>query len=60
MISDEQAKRVYDLMVEVWGDNLPNPEHEPRRAEHYLKLLRYYQPSKLQEALNGTDASTQT
>jgi hypothetical protein len=53
MITDEQAERVYQAMVEVWGDKLPNPIHEPRRIEYYLKMFRYCHGDKLIKALEG-------
>jgi hypothetical protein len=60
MITDEQAQRIYDAMVDIWGDNLPHPEHEPRRAEYYMKMFSYCHPNRLQEALNGNSGSTQS
>lgn len=57
MVTDEQAKRIYDEMVDLWGDNLPNPDHEPRRAEQYMKMFRYCHPERLKRALDGQGTS---
>jgi hypothetical protein len=40
MTNEELEQFVKDLM-EHYGDNLPNPEHEPKRFEYYLKLFKY-------------------
>lgn len=41
-MTDEEALRFWEELVEHFGDYLPNPEHEPRRFAHCVKLLKYY------------------
>lgn len=41
-MSDEEALKIYDLMVEYFGDDLPDPEHEPIRFAHFFKVFKYY------------------
>jgi hypothetical protein len=53
MITDEQAQRIIDAMVNVWGDALPNPDHEPLRFNYYVKLFKYAHPQTVQQALQG-------
>lgn len=40
-MTDEEVVKVYQEMREMFG-SLPNPEHEPIRFAHYVKLYRYY------------------
>jgi len=40
-MSDEEIIKLYDDMVEEFGDKLPNPEHYPNVFLYYLKLYRY-------------------
>lgn len=40
-MTDEQIEAAYNEMVEMWGDKLPNPEHEPIRFGYYVRLYRY-------------------
>lgn len=52
MLTDEQAQKIYDAMVEEWGDRLPNPEHHPKQAEYYIKLFKYSHSKTLEQILN--------
>lgn len=40
-MTDEEVLKLYDEMVEMYGDKLPNPEHEPRQFQYYIKLFLY-------------------
>jgi hypothetical protein len=44
-MSSEELEKIYDEMVEIFGDNLPNPEQEPIRFAYYVKLYKYYHVS---------------
>ena len=39
-MTDEEVLKLYDEMVEMYGDKLPNPEHEPRQFQYYIKLYK--------------------
>jgi hypothetical protein len=41
-MTDEDALAIYNLMVEYFGDDLPDPEHEPIRFAHFYKVFKYY------------------
>lgn len=41
-MTDEEVLAHYEKMVEIYGDSLPHPEHEPKRFAHYVKMYRYY------------------
>jgi hypothetical protein len=40
-MSDEEIIKMYDEMIELWSDKLPNFEHEPIRFAYYVKMYRY-------------------
>jgi hypothetical protein len=40
-MTDEEVLKLYDEMVEMYGNKLPNPEHEPRQFQYYIKLFLY-------------------
>jgi hypothetical protein len=40
-MSDEEIIKTYDEMVELWGDKLPNFEHEPIRFTYYVRMFKY-------------------
>jgi hypothetical protein len=44
-MSNEELEKIYKEMVEIFGDNLPNPEQEPIRFAYYVKLYKYYHVS---------------
>ena len=44
-LTDEEVLKMYDDMLEYFGE-LPNPEHEPRRFAHYVKVYKYYNADK--------------
>ena len=42
----EQVKERYEKLVDVYGDQLPDPKHEPRRFEYYVKLYTWIEQIK--------------
>ena len=40
-MTNEEIEVAYNEMVQMWGDKLPNPEHEPIRFGYYVRLYRY-------------------
>lgn len=40
-MTDEELNKIIDEMFDIFG-TLPNPEQEPIRFKHYIKLYRYY------------------
>jgi hypothetical protein len=41
-MTDEDALMQYERMKEIFGDSLPDPEHEPIRFAHFVKMYKYY------------------
>jgi hypothetical protein len=41
-MSDEQVLKMYEELLEYYGDNLPNPEHYPIQFAQCVKLWKYY------------------
>lgn len=41
-MTDEEVLHQYNKMVEVFGDQLPHPVHEPIRFAYYVKLYKTY------------------
>jgi len=41
-MTNEEIENAYNEMVEMWGDRLPNPEHEPLRFAYYVRMWKYY------------------
>lgn len=41
-MTDEEIQKMYEEMCEYYGDDMPNPEQEPLRFAHYVKLWKYY------------------
>jgi hypothetical protein len=52
-MTDEEALKTYDLMKEIYGDNLPDPETSPRAFAYYVKLYRYYHVEQHSENSNS-------
>ena len=40
-MTDQEIQTAYEDMVEMWGDKLPNFEHEPIRFAYYVRLYKY-------------------
>ncbi len=50
-MQNEELERIYNEMVEIFGEKLPNPEQEPVRFAYYVKLYKYYhKPSAFSSA----------
>ena len=41
-MTDEEALSFYNELVEHFGDNLANFEHQPKIFAYQVKLYRYY------------------
>lgn len=41
-MSDEEVLAAYEEMVDIWGDKLPNPDHEPKRFAFYVRMYQYF------------------
>jgi hypothetical protein len=41
-MTDEEVLAKYEAMKERFGDDLPDPEHEPIRFAYYVKVFNYY------------------
>lgn len=37
-MTNEEVLRIYEEMVKMFGDKLPNPEHCPREFAYFVKL----------------------
>ena len=40
-INDDQANQLYDVMYQIFGNNLPHPITEPKRFAYYVKLYKH-------------------
>ena len=40
-MTNEELKKFAKELVEHYGDKLPNPDHEPKRFEYYVKLFMH-------------------
>ena len=40
-MTSEEIEAAYNEMIELWGDKLPNFEHEPIRFEYYVRMYKY-------------------
>ena len=38
-MTNEELEKFAKELVEHYGDKLPNPDHEPKRFEYYVKLF---------------------
>ena len=41
-MTDEEILLKYNELCEYYGNDLPNPEQEPIRFAHYVKLFNFY------------------
>lgn len=41
-MTDEEATKIYENMKEYFTKDMPNPEQEPIRFSHYMKLFKFY------------------
>lgn len=49
-MTDEQALKFYEELVEHYGDNLPNFEHYPKQFAQCVKLFRYYKSNQNEDS----------
>jgi hypothetical protein len=49
-MTDEELEKTLDEMREMFGSNFPNPEQEPIRFRHYVKLYKFYKERNQNEA----------
>lgn len=40
-MTDADLEHIYNNMVLMFGDRMPNPEREPRRFTYYVKLYKH-------------------
>ena len=40
-ITDDQANQLYDVMYQIFGDNMPHPERQPKAFEYYVKIYKH-------------------
>lgn len=45
-MTDEQALSIYEDMKRIYGQNLPDPDHEPIRFKYYYTLYKKYHGEK--------------
>lgn len=42
-MTDAQVNRIYNALVDHYGDSLPSFEHQPVEFAHFVKMFKYYQ-----------------
>ena len=52
-MTNEEIVKHYERMVEIYGDSLPHPEHEPIRFQHYVKTYFFYHVVKNETESNS-------
>ena len=45
-MTNEELEKFAKELVEHYGDNLPNPDHEPLRFQYYIKLFMHVKGRK--------------
>jgi hypothetical protein len=40
-MTDQEIQSAYEDMIGMWGDKLPNHEHEPIRFAFYVRMYKY-------------------
>ena len=40
-MTDQKIQSAYEDMIKMWGDKLPNYEHEPIRFAFYVRMYKY-------------------
>jgi len=53
VLTDEEANRILNQMIEVFGDRLPDPEHYPLEFGYYVKLYRKFYMEENNENSNS-------
>ena len=41
-MTDDEVLKIYNEMVEEYGNKLPNPDHYPKVFQYYVKLYLHY------------------
>jgi hypothetical protein len=52
-MTDEEALKTHEMMQEIFGDDLPDPEVYPRQFHYFVKLYRYYHVRQRTENSNS-------
>lgn len=42
-MTNDEILKIYDNLLEMYGDDLPDFEHEPKQFAYVLKLYLYYE-----------------
>ena len=45
----EKIETMRQEMIEMFGEKLPNPEHEPKRFDYYVQLFLYQKSLKKED-----------
>ena len=45
-MTEEEAKKIWEEMLDFFNGQLPDPVREPIRFEYYVKLFKYYKYRK--------------
>jgi hypothetical protein len=40
-MTDEDYNQIREELIKMFGDRLPNPEHEPIQFHYYLKMYNF-------------------
>lgn len=48
-MTDDEAEKIYQEIKEYFGKDCPNPEQEPIRFAHYVKLYHFYKTRNVNE-----------
>jgi len=40
-MTEEQVAQLHAKMMEIFGENMANPDHEPIRFDHQIKFAMY-------------------
>ena len=41
-MTDDQIMKHYEMMLEIYGDEVPHPDHNPILFQFYVKMYKYY------------------
>ena len=42
MMTDEKVLKHYEELKRIYGDEVPNPDHNPILFQFYVKIYKYY------------------
>lgn len=40
-MTDEEALKIYEEMMKMFGDKIPDPDHSPREFAFFVKLYQH-------------------